>query len=121
MPFIVAAKSHTHAQLLVVAPEHEQTGCGILLTSCEFSQWQTGRSTASRPRVALWWTVICAGSEYGSFYGTVRLPDGVKLETSRRPFADGVLEVSVPLPARPEASVRKVQIEEPKKTAKSAA
>jgi HSP20 family molecular chaperone IbpA len=27
-------------------------------------------------------------------------------------FTDGVLEVSVPLPARPEAKVRKVEIEE---------
>jgi hypothetical protein len=31
------------------------------------------------------------------------------------------LEVSVPLPAKPEANVRKVQIEEPKTAAKSAA
>jgi HSP20 family molecular chaperone IbpA len=49
------------------------------------------------------------------------LPEGVKLEEVKATFSDGVLEVSVPLPARPEASVRKVQIEEPKKTAKSAA
>jgi hypothetical protein len=36
-------------------------------------------------------------------------------------FADGVLEVSVPLPARPEAKARKVQIDEPKTEAKTAA
>ena len=59
--------------------------------------------------------------EYGSFYRTVPLPDGVKLEDVKATFSDGVLEVSVPLPARPEATVRKVQIEEPKTTAKSAA
>jgi HSP20 family protein len=59
--------------------------------------------------------------EYGSFYRAVPLPEGVKLEEVKATFSDGVLEVSVPLPARPEASVRKVQIEEPKKTAKSAA
>jgi HSP20 family protein len=59
--------------------------------------------------------------EYGSFYRVVPLPDGVKLEDVKATFSDGVLEVSVPLPARAEANVRKVQIEEPKKTAKSAA
>jgi HSP20 family protein len=59
--------------------------------------------------------------EYGSFYRAVPLPEGVKLEDVKATFADGVLEVSVPLPARPEANVRKVQIEEPKKTAESAA
>jgi HSP20 family protein len=59
--------------------------------------------------------------EYGSFYRAVPLPAGVKLEDVKATFSDGVLEVSVPLPARPEASVRKVQIEEPKNTAKSAA
>jgi HSP20 family protein len=59
--------------------------------------------------------------EYGSFYRAVPLPEGVKLEDVKATFADGVLEVSVPLPARPEANVRKVQIEEPKPAAKSAA
>jgi HSP20 family protein len=59
--------------------------------------------------------------EYGSFYRVVPLPEGVKLEDVKATFSDGVLEVSVPLPARAEANVRKVQIEEPKKTAKSAA
>ena len=59
--------------------------------------------------------------EYGSFYRAVPLPQGVKLEDVKATFADGVLEVSVPLPAKPEANVRKVQIEEPKTAAKSAA
>ena len=58
--------------------------------------------------------------EYGSFYRAVPLPEGVKLEDVKATFADGVLEVSVPLPARPEANVKKVQIEEPKTAAKSA-
>jgi HSP20 family protein len=53
--------------------------------------------------------------EYGSFYRAVPLPDGVKLEDVKATFSEGVLEVSVPLPARPEANVRKVQIEEPPK------
>jgi HSP20 family protein len=59
--------------------------------------------------------------EYGSFYRAVPLPEGVKLEDVKATFSDGVLEVSVPLPAKPEANVRKVQIEEPKPAAKSAA
>jgi HSP20 family protein len=59
--------------------------------------------------------------EYGRFYRAVPLPEGVKLEDVKATFSEGVLEVSVPLPARREAKVRKVQIEEPVKTAKSAA
>jgi HSP20 family protein len=57
--------------------------------------------------------------EYGSFYRAVPLPEGVKLEDIKATFADGVLEVSIPLPTRVEAKVRKVEIEEPAKTAKS--
>jgi HSP20 family protein len=59
--------------------------------------------------------------EYGSFYRAVPLPEGVKPEDIKATFADGVLEVSVPLPAKPQTNVRKVQIEEPKPAAKSAA
>jgi HSP20 family protein len=59
--------------------------------------------------------------EYGRFYRIVPLPEGVKLEDVKATFADGVLEVSVPLPATAEPKVRQVQIEEPGKSAKSAA
>jgi len=59
--------------------------------------------------------------EYGSFYRVVPLPEGVKLEDVKATFADGVLEVSVPLPAKPEAKVRKVEIQESEKAAKTAA
>jgi HSP20 family protein len=59
--------------------------------------------------------------EYGRFYRAVPLPEGVKLEDVNATFADGVLEVSVPLPARPQATVRKVEIQEPAKGAKTAA
>jgi HSP20 family protein len=59
--------------------------------------------------------------EYGTFYRAVPLPEGVKLEDVKATFADGVLEVSVPLPTRTEPSARKVTIEEPKKAAKPAA
>jgi HSP20 family protein len=59
--------------------------------------------------------------EYGSFYRSVPLPEGVKLEDVKATFSDGVLEVSVPLPAKPEAKVRKVEIQETPKVAKTAA
>lgn len=59
--------------------------------------------------------------EYGSFYRAVPLPEGVKLDDVKATFAEGVLEVSVPLPAKPEAKIRKVEIQETSKTSKSAA
>ena len=59
--------------------------------------------------------------ECGSFYRAVPLPEGVKVEDVKATFADGVLEVSVPLPARPEAKVRTVEIQEPAKATKTAA
>jgi HSP20 family protein len=59
--------------------------------------------------------------EYGSFYRAVPLPDGVKPEDVKATFSDGVLEVSVPLPAKPEAKVRKIEIQESAKAAKAAA
>ena len=59
--------------------------------------------------------------EYGRFCRAVPSPTGVKLEDVKATFADGVLEVSVPLPAKPEAAARKVEIEEQKTASKSAA
>jgi HSP20 family protein len=59
--------------------------------------------------------------EYGSFYRAVPLPQGVKLDDVKATFLDGVLEVSVPLPAQPVKNARKVQIEEGKSAAKNAA
>jgi len=58
--------------------------------------------------------------EYGSFYRSVPLPEGAKVDDVKATFTDGVLEVSVPLPARPEAKMRKIEIQE-SKAAKSAA
>ena len=58
--------------------------------------------------------------EYGSFYRAVPLPKGVRIENVKATFADGVLEVSVPLPAKAEPTVTKVAVEEPVK-AKAAA
>jgi HSP20 family protein len=59
--------------------------------------------------------------EYGSFYRAVPLPEGVKLEDVKATFADGVLEVSVPLPAQIGAKVRNVEVEEAAKPTKTAA
>lgn len=59
--------------------------------------------------------------EYGSFYRAVPLPEGIKVEDIKATFADGVLEVSVPLPVRTEPSARRIEIEDPKAAARSAA
>ncbi|HET7697995.1 MAG TPA: Hsp20/alpha crystallin family protein [Vicinamibacterales bacterium] len=59
--------------------------------------------------------------EYGSFYRAVPLPQGVRLEDVKATFADGVLEVSIPLPVKAEAKPRQVEIQEPQRAAKTAA
>jgi len=59
--------------------------------------------------------------ETGSFYRAVPLPEGVKLEDVKATFEDGVLEVSIPLPAAPATKARQVEIETPAKAAKPAA
>lgn len=59
--------------------------------------------------------------EYGGFYRAVPLPSSVTLEDITATFADGVLEVSVPLPVKAGATPRRVEIQEPTKTAKTAA
>jgi HSP20 family protein len=59
--------------------------------------------------------------EYGSFYRAIALPDGIKPEDVKASFAEGVLEVSVPLPARAEQQPRRVQIEDAPSAAKPAA
>jgi HSP20 family protein len=50
--------------------------------------------------------------EYGSFYRAVPLPEGVKLEDVKATFADGVLEVSIPVPSAKQPVVRKVEVQE---------
>jgi HSP20 family protein len=59
--------------------------------------------------------------DYGSFYRAVPLPEGAKLEDVKATFTDGVLEVSVPLPAEAEAKPRTIEIQEGAKAAKTAA
>jgi HSP20 family protein len=58
---------------------------------------------------------------YGSFSRTVPLPEGAKLEDVKAVFAEGVLEVSVPLPPKAEAKPRTVPIEEAARPVKGAA
>jgi HSP20 family protein len=58
---------------------------------------------------------------YGTFYRAVPLPEGVKATDVKATFADRVLEVSVPLPAKPEAKVHKVEVHDAPKAAKPAA
>lgn len=59
--------------------------------------------------------------QYGSFYRMVPLPEGVKVDDVKATFADGVLEVSVPLPTRQESKARTIEIQEPAKASKPAA
>jgi HSP20 family protein len=58
--------------------------------------------------------------QYGSFYRALPLPEGVKLEDVKATFTEGVLEVSVPIPAKPKAEVRTVEIAEAGKPSKAA-
>lgn len=58
--------------------------------------------------------------EYGSFYRSIPLPEGAKTEGVTASLANGVLEVKVPLAARPEATTRKVEITEFASRAKAA-
>jgi HSP20 family molecular chaperone IbpA len=50
----------------------------------------------------------------------VTLPEGVKLDDVKATFVDGVLEVSVPLPAVPKPELKTVAIEEGTKPSKAA-
>jgi HSP20 family protein len=59
--------------------------------------------------------------EYGSFSRTVPLPPGVKPEDVTATFANGVLEVSVPIPAAAKANGQKVPIQDAPERAKPAA
>lgn len=56
--------------------------------------------------------------EYGSFYRSVPLPEGVKPEDVKATFADGVLEVVMPLVEIKTAPVHAVEIKDASKAAK---
>ena len=47
---------------------------------------------------------------FGGFYRTVPLPEGVKAEDVKATFAEGVLEVSVPLAAKAAAAPQKIEV-----------
>ena len=57
---------------------------------------------------------------YGTFYRAVPLPADVKLDDVKATFADGVLEVSVPLPVKAKAETRTIEIGEPPAPSKAA-
>jgi HSP20 family protein len=56
--------------------------------------------------------VYRAECNYGSFYRAVPLPDGVKPDDVQATFANGVLEVSVPLPVKPAANGKKIEVKD---------
>lgn len=59
--------------------------------------------------------------EYGSFYRSVPLPKGVKADEVKATFSNGVLEVTVPLPAAEKPNARKIAIQDAAASAKTAA
>ena len=48
--------------------------------------------------------------EYGSFFRTVPLPEGAKVDDVKATFTDGVLEVSIPLPSQAKVAPKAVEI-----------
>jgi HSP20 family protein len=59
--------------------------------------------------------------EYGSFYRAVALPEGTKIDDIKATFANGVLEVTMPLPVAIAEKPRTIQIEDVPKIGKVAA
>src|SRR5216117_723143 len=57
-------------------------------------------------------TYRCA-CEFGSFFRTVPLPEGVTRDDVTVKFANGILEIAIALPARAAAAPRRFEIEEP--------
>jgi HSP20 family protein len=55
--------------------------------------------------------------EYGHFYRAVPLPEGVKADDVKATFANGVLEVSVPLPVPAQPNGKKIEITDGAKAA----
>lgn len=51
---------------------------------------------------------------YGRFYRTIPLPEGVDTSKVTAEFQNGVLEVGIPLPSRPEPKPRSVEVREKK-------
>ncbi len=51
---------------------------------------------------------------YGSFYRAIPLPDGSEASKATAEFHNGVLEVTVPAPSRPEPKIRRLEVTEKK-------
>jgi HSP20 family protein len=49
---------------------------------------------------------------YGTFSRTIPLPEGVKADTATAKFQNGILEIELTAPARPEARSRRIEIQE---------
>jgi HSP20 family protein len=58
----------------------------------------------------------CSYSEcsYGSFYRAIPLPEGADASKATAEFRNGVLEVTVPVPSRPEPQARRLEVREGK-------
>jgi HSP20 family protein len=52
----------------------------------------------------------CAERSFGEFSRTIRLPEGVTAESVEATYADGVLEVTVPMPKQAETKTAKVPV-----------
>ena len=48
---------------------------------------------------------------YGEFYRAIPLPEGAIAEAATAVFVNGVLEIRLPVPPRPEPKTRKVNVE----------
>jgi len=51
---------------------------------------------------------------YGSFYRAIPLPEGADASKTTAEFHNGVLEVTVPAPSRPEPKARRLEVKEKK-------
>jgi len=51
---------------------------------------------------------------YGSFYRAIPLPEGAEASRATAEFRNGVLEVTVPAPSRPEPKARRLEVNEKK-------
>jgi HSP20 family protein len=57
---------------------------------------------------------------YGRFFRQIPLPEGAKTDKAKATFANGVLEVKIPV-AKTESHARKLEVKEPEKAIKAAA
>jgi len=51
---------------------------------------------------------------YGSFYRAIPLPEGVDASKAAAEFCNGVLEVTVPAPSRPETKAKRLEVKDGK-------